>query len=90
LSEINNCRCFLDKQIEIINPKILFLLGSVASRTILGMSVTTARGRWHQYKDKMVLCSYHPAFILRQDQDKSQFYKKQVWEDIKILMSRVS
>ncbi len=84
---------FLQKQIEIINPKIIYLLGATAARAILStpLSLGKLRGKWHKYKSIHtdnsinVLVSYHPAFLLR-----SPNFKKEAWSDLKMLQSKLN
>ena len=84
---------FLQKQIEIINPKIIYLLGTTAAKAILStpLSLGKLRGKWHKYKSIHtdnsinVLVSYHPAFLLR-----SPNFKKEAWSDLKMLQSKLN
>jgi DNA polymerase len=82
--EVCNCRGFLDKQIEIIKPKFLLLLGSVASKAVLGNSVTSLRGIWHEYEGIPTLVSYHPAYLLRNPDA-----KKDVGKDMRMLLVKM-
>ncbi len=84
---------YLQKQIEIIKPKFIYLLGATAAKAILSstMSVAKLRGKWHEYKSInmdetiKVLVSYHPAFLLR-----SPNYKKQAWDDLQMLQKKIN
>lgn len=84
---------FLQEQIDIVNPKYLFLLGGVAAKAILSTPITLGklRGNWHEYKSLKLnktihtIASYHPAFLLRSPQ-----YKKYSWEDLKMLQKRLN
>ncbi len=83
---------FLQRQIDIIKPKFIFLLGGVASKAILSTPLTLGklRGKWHEYKSLNLeqgiptIASYHPAFLLRSPQ-----YKKQSWEDLQMLQEKL-
>lgn len=79
--EMHNCRRFLDAQISVIKPKYLILLGSTASINLLGMSIGVARGRLHTYNGIKTLCTYHPAYLLR-----NLAKKKDAWEDLQIVL----
>ena len=74
--EIKRYYPFLVKHIEIINPKILVLLGSTALNAIIGDSevISKARGKWKKLKigncNTDVICSFHPAFLMRQPEQK--------------------
>ena len=62
---------FLQRQIDIIKPKFIFLLGGVAAKAILStpLALGKLRGKWHEYKslnlDESIptIASYHPAFL---------------------------
>ncbi len=80
--EVSTCRHFLDEQIRIIKPKFILCLGSVASKALVGLTINEAREtEFHKYKDIPVLCTYHPAYLLRAPQA-----KKLVWNDLKPLV----
>ena len=86
-NEVINCRGFLDRQLAILQPEFICCLGSVAAKTLLDtdVSIGRLRGKFHDYRDIPVLCTYHPAYLLR-----NPAAKKEVWEDIQILMKRMS
>ncbi len=83
---------FLQRQIDIIKPKFIFLLGGVAAKAILStpLALGKLRGKWHEYKSFNLeqgiptIASYHPAFLLRSPQ-----YKKQSWEDLQMLQEKL-
>jgi DNA polymerase len=81
--EAANCREYLDGQIETIDPDYIVCLGSVAAKNLLGLadSIGKLRGRIFQYGRAKVVCTYHPAYLLR-----NPAAKKDVWEDMKFLM----
>ena len=79
--EIANCSGFLEKQIEVVNPEYIVCLGSVASNAIVGIPVSQARGKWFNYKHHKVICTYHPAYLLRNKEA-----KKLVWDDLSLLL----
>jgi DNA polymerase len=81
--ESQNCRRFLDRQLELINPEYICCLGAVAAQNLLGTteSIGRLRGRVHDYKGINVVCTYHPAYLLR-----NPSAKKQTWDDMKLLM----
>ena len=84
---------FLQKQIEIIKPKFIYLLGTTAAKAILStpLSLGKLRGKWYEYKSVNldtpinVLVSYHPAFLLR-----SPNYKKDAWNDLQMLEKKIN
>ena len=83
---------FLQRQIDIIKPKFIFLLGGVAAKAILStpLALGKLRGKWHEYKSLnleegiLTIASYHPAFLLRSPQ-----YKKHSWEDLQMLQEKL-
>jgi len=88
-NEIERYLPYLKKHIEIIAPKILILLGSTALNTLIGSSVviSKARGKWIQKKigsiDLWVIASFHPAFLMRQPDQ-----KKFTWIDLKMIREK--
>ena len=74
--EIRRYLPFLQKHIEIINPRILLLLGSTALNAIIGneIVISKARGKWVNKKigntETNVIASFHPAFLMRQPDQK--------------------
>ena len=64
--EIDACRPYLEQQIEIINPKIVVLLGGVAISSLVGpWKVSEAHGRFYETDDRTYFMTYHPAAALR-------------------------
>ena len=89
--EISRYLPFLNKHIEIINPKILLLLGSTALNALIGneIVISKARGKWINKKigntNPEVIASFHPAFLMRQPEQ-----KKYAWEDLKMIRKKMS
>jgi|TARA_B100000745_G_scaffold161952_1_gene105963 DNA polymerase len=87
--EINKYLPYLKTHIEIINPKILVLLGSTALNSLIGneIVISKARGKWVQKeigKTKIwVIASFHPAFLMRQPEQ-----KKLAWIDLKMIREK--
>ena len=82
--EANTCLPFLERQIEIVRPRVLVALGATAATYLLGMrgSIASMRGRIHDYRGIQRVVTYHPAFLLR---DPTQ--KKEAWKDLQMAMS---
>ena len=78
--EIVLCMPYLIKQIETIQPKALCALGTFAAQTLLNTKapVGTLRGKFHEYKGIPMMVTYHPAYLLRNPNDKAK-----VWDDMK-------
>ncbi len=74
--EIKQCLPFVKKHIELVNPDILVLVGSISAKSILNkdLGITKLRGKWHTYKDKELevpaLPIFHPAYLLRRPNSK--------------------
>ncbi len=79
-AEVAACRPFVEKQIELIKPKIIVLLGALATKTLANPDarITRMRGTWIKKEDYWIMPTFHPAALLR---DKAK--KRPVWEDFK-------
>ncbi len=77
--EAEACRPYLDRQIVLIQPKIIVALGKSAATTLLDVDATIAslRGRVHRYQGVPLVVTYHPAYLLRNLPDKAK-----AWEDL--------
>jgi len=88
--EISRYLPYLSKHIEIINPKILILLGSTALNAIVGNEkvISKARGKWNLMEigsiKTWVIASFHPAFLMRQPEQ-----KKFAWIDLKMVRDKI-
>lgn len=84
LEESTNCRAFLERQIDIVRPEFLCLLGRSAAFTILGSSLSMGRlrGKWHRYRGIPTIATYHPSYLLR-----TPSAKKDSWQDLQMLMN---
>jgi uracil-DNA glycosylase family 4 len=82
-TELANCRGYLDRQLDLIKPEFICCCGAVAAQNLLKTTVSIGklRGKMHDYRGIKVVCTYHPAFLLR-----SPGFKKETWEDMKFLM----
>lgn len=85
-AEIAHCLPFLERQIAIIRPQFLCLLGKVAAGTLLetALPMNRLRGRWHAYRGIPAIATWHPAYLLR-----TPSAKKETWEDLQMLMKRM-
>ena len=84
--EIAACLPYLEKQIDLIKPKIICTLGNVATQTVTGVRspISTMRGRPYDYRGITVIPTFHPAACLRNPE-----IKKDVWEDVKKVMKAI-
>ena len=87
--EIRRYLPFITKHIEIINPKILILLGSTAMNALIGNDVVISkmRGKWIEKEfgncKTSVIITFHPAFLMRQPAQ-----KKMSWIDLKMIREK--
>ncbi len=83
--ESDNCRPFFEQQLDIIRPEFICCLGATAAKALLrippSQSLGSLRGKFHDYRGSQVLCTYHPAYLLRNPPA-----KKPTWEDLQLLM----
>ena len=84
--EAANCREYLDAQLAIIQPQFICCLGACAAQNLLQVDtpIGKLRGRMIDFNGMKVLCTYHPAYVLRNPPA-----KRQVWDDIQILMAEM-
>ena len=85
--EISRYLPFLKKHVEIISPKIILLLGSTAMTALLNPTevISKVRGKWFKYNQSVdLLVSYHPAFLMRQPDQ-----KKMAWIDLKMIREKL-
>jgi uracil-DNA glycosylase family 4 len=84
--EAGNCRAFLERQLELVRPKFICALGATAAQNLLGTSIPIGmlRGSFQDYRGIPVLCTFHPAYLLRTPEK-----KREVWEDMKKLLQRM-
>ncbi len=85
--EIRACMPYLERQIDILAPRIILCLGGTAAHSVLGTekSLANLRGRFHQYRQIKVAVTYHPAYLLRFGGMKQKEYKKKAWHDLQML-----
>jgi len=78
--EVAKCSPHLQKQIELIKPKLIVAMGRFAAQTLVGSDATIAslRGRVHRYAGLPLIVTYHPAYLLRNLPDKAK-----AWADLR-------
>jgi DNA polymerase len=78
--EVEACRPFLEEQLAIIQPRVICSLGAVATKALLGpsISITSIRGRLCEFRGIPLIPTFHPAYLLRNPPA-----KKFAWEDLK-------
>jgi uracil-DNA glycosylase len=77
--EVDACRPYLDRQIELVGPGLIVALGRSAACTLLDVDapVASLRNRVHRYRGRPLVVTYHPAYLLRTPADKAK-----AWEDL--------
>jgi DNA polymerase len=81
--EVVNCLPYLERQIAIVRPEFICMLGKVAASALLetALPLGRLRGRWHRFRGIPAIVTYHPAYLLRNPAG-----KKDAWEDLQMLM----
>ncbi|WP_297324533.1 uracil-DNA glycosylase [Nitrosomonas sp.] len=77
LAEARRCEPYLTRQIELIKPKLIIALGKVAAQNLLGCedSISSLRGKVHDYSGIPLIVTYHPAYLLRALPEKAKAWK---------------
>jgi uracil-DNA glycosylase family 4 len=78
--EVASCEPFLFRQVDAIKPKVIVALGTFAAHALLktDVSISRLRGRTYDYRGAQLICTFHPAYLLR-----SPERKRDTWEDMK-------
>ncbi len=92
-AEIAACLPFVERQIELIAPRVLLLVGGVSAKTLLGTTtgILKLRGKWHNYQHPGLpepvpaLPTLHPAYLLRQPAQ-----KRDAWRDLLSLQENLN
>lgn len=76
------CKPFLQREIAVVRPRVIVVLGATAAQNLLETKVPIGklRGQFHDYRGTKVMPTFHPAYLLR-DPHK----KREVWEDMKLV-----
>lgn len=79
-AEAATCKPFLLREIAIVQPKVIVVLGNTAMKNLLDTKegITKVRGKFQDYRGIKVMPTFHPAYLLR---DPSK--KRETWEDMK-------
>lgn len=80
-TEMETCSPYLLKQIELIRPKFIICLGRISAQWLLETndSLTSMRGKFHDFRGAKLMVTYHPAALLRNPN-----WKRPAWEDMKM------
>ena len=84
--ELDACRPFIRRQVELIQPKVIVTLGrfGLQSLTEKSYGISIVRGQWLEYNGIKLMPTYHPAYLLR-----NPAAKKDVWADMKKVMAEL-
>ncbi len=84
--EIENCKKFLFKQIEVINPEVIVTLGKISTSVLLNSSerINSLRGKFHNFNGIKLMPTFHPAHLLHHPEN-----KKLVWYDMQLVMKEL-
>ncbi|MCU1244654.1 MAG: phage polymerase-related protein, partial [Acidobacteria bacterium] len=84
--ELDACRPYIRRQVELIQPKVIVTLGRFALQSLLekAYGISSVRGQWLEYNGIRVMPTYHPAYLLR-----TPSAKKEVWQDMKKVMGEL-
>lgn len=88
IEEIEQCSEYLAQQIEAVQPKLILAVGRFAAQALLkqpSQTLAHMRGKIHRYLETPVIVSYHPAYLLRNPDD-----KKKAYEDLLFLQKTIS
>ncbi len=79
--EVRACAPFLQRQVDLVQPKIIIALGTYAAQSLLGtkLAIGKLRQQLHWYQGIPLVATYHPAALLR-----NEAWKRPTWEDIKL------
>jgi DNA polymerase len=80
LPEAETCKPFLIREIAVVRPKVIVVMGNTATQNLLNtkVGITRLRGIFQEYYGVNVMPTFHPAFLLRDPRK-----KREVWEDMK-------
>jgi DNA polymerase len=83
--ERETCIPYLYKQIEMIDPKIIILLGATALKGLIDPNarITKVRGEWMTWSERLVMPTFHPSALLRNEK-----LKRPAWEDFKKVVAK--
>ncbi|MBF0254791.1 MAG: uracil-DNA glycosylase [Candidatus Omnitrophica bacterium] len=84
--EIAVCRHLLDRQVDLVQPRVVCALGKFAAQTLLGSDepISRLRGRFFEYRGRRLIATFHPAYLLRNPSD-----KKIVWSDMRMILAEL-
>ena len=88
-AEMDVCKPYLLRQIEIIQPKVIVALGGTAVEGLLGIDkagIAQMRGTWKEFRGIPMMPTFHPSYLLH---NPSNTEKRKVWEDMLAVLERL-
>ena len=87
--EVATCTPYLQRQIEIIRPKVIVTLGLPSAKYMLqsNLSMGRLRGQWHEWRGIKLMPTFHPAYVLRSYNEET---RAAVWSDLKKVMAELN
>jgi len=87
--EMDMCRPYLERQIDVLKPKVIVLLGASAFEGLMpsgvpGKTISKVRGTWLEYKGIPTMPTFHPSYLLR-----NQAAMWDVWNDMQLVLKRI-
>jgi len=87
--EMNMCRPYLERQIAVLKPKVIVLLGASAFEGLIppvapGRTISKVRGKWLEYQGIPTMPTFHPSYLLR-----NQSAMWDVWNDMQLVLTRL-
>jgi DNA polymerase len=84
--EVAACRGYLERQIDLVRPRVIVALGRIAAQSLLGndLPIGRMRGQWYTVRGVDTLVTYHPAALLR-----NPSLKRPAWEDMQQVRDRL-
>ncbi|MDX9702723.1 MAG: uracil-DNA glycosylase [Candidatus Auribacterota bacterium] len=85
--EIDQCIGYLHRQIDIVSPKVICTLGSVATQSLLNITepISRVRGTQLEFRGCVLIPTFHPSYLLRSPQ-----MKREAWQDILLVKKVIS
>ena len=87
--EVATCTPYLERQLEIVRPRVIVTLGLPAAKYMLGdpkLTMGRIRGHWREWRGIKLMPTFHPAYVLRQYTDET---RAAVWSDLKAVMGEL-
>lgn len=86
--EVSTCTPYLERQLEIVRPRVIVTLGLPAAKFMLQSNSTMGklRGQWHSWRGIKLMPTFHPAYILR---SYTPATRAAVWSDLQLVMAEV-